>query len=118
VDRVETRVIRDGDETVVTFHIDVSKMRRERLTHMALRSAAAFGLIGLGGAVAFPGFGAPDIVALGMGGLVAAGMASLERRRYLESRSRVLLAPERFLDLYVERRRNRPETPLALPEGW
>jgi hypothetical protein len=111
VDRVETRVMEDGADTVVTFRIDFAKMRRQRLTAMALRSAAAFGLIGLGGAAAFPGFGAADIVALGMGGLVAAGMAGLERRRYLESRARVLLAPERFLDLYVERRRRRLDTP-------
>lgn len=111
VDRVETRVIRDGDDTVVTFRIDFAKMRRQRLTHMALRSAAAFGLIGLGGAAAFPGFGAADLVALGMGGLVAVGMAGVERRRYLESRARVLLAPERFLDLYIERRRRRAGTP-------
>ena len=115
VDRVETRVIQDGGDTVVTFRVDFSKMRRQRLTHMALRSAAAFGLIGLGGAAAFPGFGAADLMALGVGGLVAAGLAGLERRRYLDSRSRVLLAPERFLDLYVERRRRRSDTPTLDP---
>jgi hypothetical protein len=105
VDRIETRVFQDGADTVVTFHIDVGKMRRQRMISMGLRSAAAFALIGLGGAAAFPGFGAPDVVALGAGGLMAAGVAALERRRYLESRSRLMLAPERFLDLYVQRRR-------------
>jgi len=46
-----------------------------------------------------PGFGVYDIVALAGGSVAAGGIFALERRRYLESRSRVALAPERFLDL-------------------
>ena len=105
VNHVETTVVPQGDATVVTFHIDVSEMRRERLAHMGIRSFLAFALIGLGGSALFPGFGLADVLALAGGGVAAGGILALERRRYLESRSRVVLAPERFLDLLVERRR-------------
>jgi len=104
VDGVETTVFEDRGETVITFHLDVAKTRRKRLLAMGARALAAFTLFGLGGAALAPGFGAADLLALGVGGLAAGGVAALERRRYLESRSRVLLAPERFLDLYVQRR--------------
>ena len=66
---------------------------------MGLRAAMAFALLGLGGAAMVPGFGVYDIVALAGGSVAAGGIFALERRRYLESRSRVALAPERFLDL-------------------
>jgi hypothetical protein len=102
VSRVETILSqegRDGAETAITFNIDLSEMRRERMTQMGLRAAAAFALLGLGGAAMVPGFGVYDIVALAGGSVAAGGILALERRRYLESRSRVALAPERFLDL-------------------
>jgi len=51
----------------------------------------------------FPGFGVPDLVALASGGVAAGGIFALDRKRYLESRSRVALAPERFLDLLAQR---------------
>jgi hypothetical protein len=105
VNHVETTIVSEGDTTAVTFHIDVSEMRRERLTHMGIRSALAFALIGLGGTALFPGFGLGDALALAGGGVAAGGIFALERRRYLESRGRVVLAPERFLDLLVQRRR-------------
>jgi hypothetical protein len=68
----------------------------------------AFVLLGLGGAAMLPGFGVYDIVALASGGAAAGGIFALERRRYLESRSRVALAPERFLDLLTQRHRALP----------
>ena len=92
-----------GRATSVTFQIDLSEMRRERLTHMGVRSALAFVVLGLGGAAVMPGFGLFDIVALASGGVAAGGIFALERRRYLESRNRAALAPERFLDLLVQR---------------
>jgi hypothetical protein len=52
-----------------------------------------------------PGSAVYDIVALAGGGVAAGGIFALERRRYLESRSRVSLAPERFLDLLTQRHR-------------
>jgi hypothetical protein len=114
VSRVETIVSqegRDGTETAVTFNIDLSEMRRERMTQMGLRAAMAFALLGLGGAAMVPGFGFYDIFALAGGSVAAGGIFALERRRYLESRSRVALAPERFLDLLSVRhaRRNLTE---------
>jgi hypothetical protein len=112
VSRVETVIADEGDDTSVTFNIDLSDMRRERFTHMGLRSAMAFVLLGLGGAAMIPGFGVYDIVALASGGVAAGGIFALERKRYLESRSRVALAPERFLDLLTHRHRSRP-VPLA-----
>jgi hypothetical protein len=116
VTRVETIIVEESDaHTSVTFQIDLSEMRRERLTHMGLRSAMAFALLGLGGSAIFPGFGLPDIVALASGGVAAGGIFALERRRYLESRNRVALAPERFLDLLVQRQRRRQSTPPAFP---
>jgi len=115
VNHVETTILSEGDATAVTFNIDVSEMRRERITHMGVRSALAFVLVGLGGAALFPGFGVADALALAGGGIAAGGIFALERRRYLESRSRVALAPERFLDLLVQRRR-RAATPLTEPE--
>jgi hypothetical protein len=106
VSRVETILSqegRDGGETAVTFNIDLSEMRRERMAQMGLRAALAFALLGLGGAAMVPGFGVYDIVALAGGSVAAGGIFALERRRYLESRSRVALAPERFLDLLAVR---------------
>jgi hypothetical protein len=108
VSRVETVVAEeaggpDGPDTSVTFNIDLGDMRRERLTQMGLRSFMAFVLVGLGGAAMFPGFGVPDIVALASGGVAAGGIFALDRKRYFESRNRVALAPERFLDLLTQR---------------
>jgi hypothetical protein len=118
VSRVETIVTAEGDETSVTFNIDLSEMRRERFAHMGLRSAMAFVLLGLGGAAMLPGFGVYDIVALASGGAAAGGIFVLERRRYLESRGRVAVAPERFLDLLTQRHRPLPamSSPPALRE--
>ncbi|HXT99396.1 MAG TPA: hypothetical protein VN903_00295, partial [Polyangia bacterium] len=48
-------------------------------------------------------FGVYDIVALAGGSVAAGGIFAIERRRYMESRSRVALAPERFLDLLTVR---------------
>jgi hypothetical protein len=113
VSRVETVVAEeagaDGSapDTSVTFNIDLHDMRRERLTQMSLRSALAFAIVGLGGAAMFPGFGVPDLVALASGGVAAGGIFALDRKRYLESRSRVALAPERFLDLLTQRQTRR-----------
>ena len=120
VTKVETIVSAEAsDETAVTFNIDVSEMRRERFTQMGVRAAMAFTLLGLGGAAMVPGFGVYDIVALAGGGVAASGMFALERRRYLESRNRVALAPERFLDLLAlreQRRRPRGEDPGSSEE--
>ncbi|MES1166208.1 MAG: hypothetical protein ABUR63_10645 [Verrucomicrobiota bacterium] len=104
VNHVETRIVPEGSGTAITFHIDVSEMRRERMTHMGIRSLLAFALVGLGGTALLPGFGLGDVLALAGGGVAASGIFALERRRYLESRGRVQLAPERFLDLLVQRR--------------
>jgi hypothetical protein len=116
VSRVETILSqegRDGTDTSVTFNIDLSEMRRERMAQMGLRAAMAFALLGLGGAAMVPGFGVYDIVALAGGSMAAGGIFALERRRYLESRSRVALAPERFLDLLTVRhgRKNAGDDP-------
>jgi hypothetical protein len=118
VSRVETVIVEEGDShSCVTFHIDLSEMRRERLTHMGVRSAMAFALLGLGGSAILPGFGIADIVALAGGGVAAGGIFALERRRYLESRNRVALAPERFLDLLVQRQRRRAgSTPIPFDD--
>ena len=113
VSRVETVVSQeggDGTETAITFNIDLSEMRRERMTQMGLRAAMAFALLGLGGAAMVPGFGVYDIVALAGGSVAASGIFALERRRYMESRSRVALAPERFLDLLAVRHSRRGST--------
>ena len=120
VSRVDTIIVEEGEGlTSVTFQIDLTEMRRERLTHMGLRSLMAFALLGLGGSAILPGFGIYDIVALAGGGVAAGGIFALERRRYLESRNRVALAPERFLDLLVQRQRRRQAdaTPGLLEEG-
>jgi hypothetical protein len=117
VSRVETVITDEGNETSVTFNIDVSDMRRERFTHMGIRSAMAFALLGLGGAAVLPGFGVYDIVALASGGMAAGGIFALERRRYLESRGRVALAPERFLDLLTQRHRARSLSPMPATAG-
>jgi hypothetical protein len=114
VSRVETILSQEGEDgadTAVTFNIDVSEMRRERFTQMGLRAAMAFAILGLGGAAMVPGFGVGDIVALAGGGVAAGGIFALERRRYLESRSRVALAPERFLDLLALKQRRRVSAP-------
>lgn len=105
VNHVETTILAEGDITAITFNIDVSQMRRERITLMGVRSALAFALFGLGGTALFPGFGLADALALAGGGIAAGGIFAIERRRFLESRARVALAPERFLDLLVQRRR-------------
>lgn len=113
VSRVETVVDHDdgdgegGRGTSVTFNIDLHDMRRERLTQMGLRSVMAFVLVGLGGAAMFPGFGVPDLVALASGGVAAGSIFALDRRRYLDSRDRAALAPERFLDLLTHRQARR-----------
>jgi len=111
VSRVETVLApdgADGKDTAVTFNIDLSEMRRERMAQMGLRAAMAFALLGLGGAAMVPGFGVYDIVALAGGSVAAGGIFALERRRYMESRSRVALAPERFLDLLTVRHGRKP----------
>jgi hypothetical protein len=106
VSRVETVVIPERDDTTsVTFEIDLSELRRHRLAHLALRAGAAFALVGLGGAAIFPGFGVGDVLALFSGGAIAGSFAALERRRYQQARDRVAIAPERFLDLLVQKRR-------------
>jgi hypothetical protein len=114
VSRVETVVSGEEDEpgaaalqTAVTFNIDLADARHERLTQMGLRAAMAFALVGLGGVAMFPGFGLADLAALASGGVAAGGVLALDRRRYLESRSRVALAPERFLDLLTQKRAKR-----------
>ena len=115
VTRVETILTQEGDdgrETAVTFNIDLSDMRRERFGQMGMRAAMAFLLFGVGGALMAPGSAVYDIVALAGGGVAAGGIFALERRRYLESRSRVSLAPERFLDLLTQRHRR-----AALPSS-
>jgi hypothetical protein len=116
VSRVETVVIAENEDTTsVTFEIDLSEMRRHRLVQMVLRAGAAFALVGLGGAAILPGFGAGDVIALFSGGAIAGSFAALERRRYQQARDRVAIAPERFLDLLVQRRRrlaDRTATPL------
>jgi len=114
VNHVETTILPEGDSTAVTFNVDVSQMRRERLTAIGVRSFLAFALVGLGGTALFPGFGLADALALAGGGVAAGGIFALERRRYLESRGRVALAPERFLDLLVQRRR-RALAPAGAP---
>jgi hypothetical protein len=108
VTRVETILSAegpDGRQTAITFNIDLSEMRRERFGQMGMRAAMAFLLFGLGGALMVPGSAVYDLVALAGGGVAAGGIFALERRRYLESRSRVQLAPERFLDLLTLRHR-------------
>jgi hypothetical protein len=119
VTRVETILTQEGDdgrETAVTFNIDLSDMRRERFGQMGMRAAMAFLLFGVGGALMAPGSAVYDIVALAGGGVAAGGIFALERRRYLESRSRVSLAPERFLDLLTQRHR-RVALPSASPSS-
>jgi hypothetical protein len=110
VNRVETVLSEEGTEngeTAVTFNIDLSEMRRERFGQMGLRAGMAFLLFGVGGALMAPGSVVYDLVALASGGVAAGGIFALERRRYLESRSRVSLAPERFLDLLALRHKRR-----------
>jgi hypothetical protein len=123
VTQVETLVIAEGEQsTSVTFDIDMSEMRRHRLVRLGLRSVAAFALVGLGGNAIFPGFGVNDVIALFSGGAVAGSFAALERRRFQQARERVALAPERFLDLLVQRRkraieRESPSYPASSPAG-
>jgi hypothetical protein len=106
VTRVETILSSEGgNQTAITFNIDLSDMRRERFGQMGMRAAMAFLLFGVGGALMVPGSPVYDLVALAGGGVAAGGIFALERRRYLESRSRVQLAPERFLDLLTQRHR-------------
>jgi hypothetical protein len=122
VSRVETVVAEEtglddseGPDTSVTFNIDLADMRRERLTQMGLRAGMAFAIVGLGGVAMFPGFGMPDLVALASGGVAAGGIFALDRKRYLDSRSRVALAPERFLDLLTQRQTRRALKPFDKP---
>lgn len=108
VTRVETILSpegADGKQTAITFNIDLTEMRRERFGQMGMRAAMAFLLFGVGGALMAPGAPVYDLVALAGGGVAAGGIFALERRRYLESRSRVQLAPERFLDLLALRQK-------------
>lgn len=106
VTRVETLILAETEDTAsVTFDIDISEMRRHRVGRLAMRSVAAVALVGLGGNAIFPGFGINDVIALFSGGAIAGGFAALERRRFQQARDRVALAPERFLDLLVQRRR-------------
>ncbi len=56
-------------------------------------------------------------MALAGGGVAAGGIFALERRRYLESRSRVSLAPERFLDLLSLRHQRAALTAAAGPSS-
>jgi hypothetical protein len=106
VSRVETLIAPETESsTSVTFDIDMSEMRRHRLGRVALRAAAAFTLVGLGGNWLFPGFGVNDVIALMSGGALAGSFVALERRRYQQARERVALAPERFLDLLIQRRK-------------
>ena len=108
----------DGRQTAVTFNIDLSEMRRERFGQMGMRAAMAFLLFGVGGALMAPGSAVYDLFALAGGGVAAGGIFALERRRYLESRGRVQLAPERFLDLLALRhKRTAPPSSDDDPEG-
>lgn len=117
VTRVETLIIPETEETSsVTFDIDMSELRRHRLGRLLARATAAFAIVGLGGAAIFPGFGLPDVVALFSGGAIAGSFVALERRRYMQARERVALAPERFLDLLVQRRK-RALLRGAMPSG-
>jgi hypothetical protein len=114
VTRVETVLLpegADGRQTAVTFNIDLSEMRRERFGQMGMRAALAFLLFGVGGALMVPGAPVYDLVALAGGGVAAGGIFALERRRYLESRGRVQLAPERFLDLLALRHKRTASPP-------
>jgi hypothetical protein len=106
VSRVETLIVQETDgATSVTFDIDMSELRRHRMGRVAMRAAAAFALVGLGGNFILPGFGVADVIALFSGGAIAGSFVALERRRYQQARERVALAPERFLDLLVQRRK-------------
>lgn len=107
----------DGRQTAVTFNIDLSEMRRERFGQMGVRAAMAFLLFGVGGALMAPGSAVYDLVALAGGGVAAGGIFALERRRYLESRGRVQLAPERFLDLLTLRHKRAPAQTLGDEEA-
>jgi hypothetical protein len=120
VTRVETILSQegpDGGETAITFNIDLSDMRRERFGQMGMRAAMAFLLFGVGGALMAPGSAVYDLVALAGGGVAAGGIFALERRRYLESRSRVSLAPERFLDLLTLRHQRAALTATSSSDG-
>jgi hypothetical protein len=113
VSRVETRIepAREG-ATHVSFRIDLAPWRRDRWLRAAARAITAFTCFGLGGVWLFPGFGVPDVLALLTGGGLAGGLMALERRRFLESREEVAVAPARFLDLLAQRRAKRlPRNP-------
>ena len=106
VSRVQTLVVAETDSSCsVTFDIDLSELRRHRLGQVTMRAAAAFAIVGLGGNWLLPGFGLGDVIALFSGGAMAGGFVALERRRYQQARERVALAPERFLDLLIQRRK-------------
>jgi hypothetical protein len=106
VSRIETHVAAEGvGATQVTFRIDLGPWRRERLLRAAGRAAVAFGCFGLGGAWLFPGFGVADMLALFTGGGIAGGFLVLEQRRLQVSREEIAVAPERFLDLLVHKRK-------------
>lgn len=119
VTRVETVLSpegADGKQTAITFNIDLTEMRRERFGQMGMRAAMAFLLFGVGGALMAPGSAVYDLVALAGGGVAAGGIFTIERRRYLESRSRVQLAPERFLDLLSLRHKRSAPPPAPADE--
>lgn len=106
VTRVETCVELLGPgETRVSFDIDVGPWRRDRWWRAGTRAAFAFGFFGLGGAWLFPGFGAADLIALLAGGGIAGGLVALERKRVAQHRDEIAVAPERFLDRLVIRRK-------------
>ena len=97
----------DGSETAVTFNIDLSEMRRERFTQMGLRGGHGLRSPRPRWRGHGPGFGSTTSWRWPAGSVAAGGIFALERRRYFESRSRVALAPERFLDLLALRQKRR-----------
>ena len=116
VRRLETVITPEGPQaTSVTFRIDLRELRRDRFVRAYLRAFTAFSVFGLGGMLFFPGFGLNDVMALLGGGAAGGSLLALERRRFEESRAEVTLAPERFLDLLVRRRR-RALSPAPGPE--
>lgn len=106
VDKVETMVAPlSEDETAVTFTLDVSASRRTRFWEMCVRSALAFGLVGLGGAAVFPEGLLAGAATIAGAGSAAAALFLVERRRFAQSRQRAIDASERCLDLFALRRR-------------
>src|SRR6185436_4014733 len=90
--------------TSVTFDIDMSELRRHRMGRVAMRAAAAFALVGLGGNFILPGFGVADVIALFSGGAIAGSFLSLKRSRHQQRREPVPMTPWRSSDLLVQPR--------------